>query len=91
MIFVVSAEDAKELKKKIKNEMNRRKADYGNAYMNKDGNLSGRDFDFNIQPDANQLISQEQGHKIIHPLLKICDKGDLLIVEADDPIPDAFD
>ena len=30
MIFVVSAEDAKELKKKIKNEMNRRKADYGN-------------------------------------------------------------
>jgi hypothetical protein len=51
---------------------------------------NGDDRLVDTNPD-NAIISYKQGRKIIHPLLNVCDKGDLIFVVPGDILPSTFD
>lgn len=80
----MTAEQVKELKAKIKDEMLRRN---GNGSLAEYGSSS---YDFSVVPQTGNQILTEHGQKTIDLLLRIEDYKDLKLVTKEDPIPSAF-
>ena len=85
MIFKVTAEQAIELRRLIRLETARR-CGYGSLEQ-----FSSAAYDYKDIPAEHTVIRAEHGAKTIDPLLNICDKGDLILVEVADPIPNTYD
>lgn len=81
---MITAKQVIELKAKIKEEMLRRNG-HGSLVTYGDSQ-----YDFTINPVANELIMLEHGQKTIDLLLKIEDYGDLTLSKKDSLIPSSF-
>ena len=82
---MLTAEEIKSLKAKVKAEMSRRNG-YGSL-----SEFGGADYDFAAEPAAGGVIAAEHGQKTVDLLLKITDIDGLVLVMKGDVIPDQVD
>lgn len=81
----MNSTDVKNLKAKIKAEMQRRNG-YGSLTS-----YAGTAYDFSTAPAKDVKILEEHGKKTIDLILRIEDYKDLKLAKKENPIPKAFD
>ena len=84
---MLTAEEIKNIKSKIKTEMLRRSLDNSQQNFGSLNKFGGSDYDFTIEPVKDSHILQEHGEKTINLLYEITDQENCDYAKKDSKIP----